>query len=126
MRETAFLSSRISLVPHALIARAPRAYRFCPLSDKQSPLPLIARQPLGYRTFSSSQYLQIVIIREDAPISFRSSFQTFHPHTLNFPDSQTGQSLIALLNVIVHFSERRCKYRNYNRNFQGIIAKNYI
>ena len=29
----------------------------------------------------------------------RSSFQTYHPYTLNFPDSQAGQSLIALLNV---------------------------
>ena len=29
----------------------------------------------------------------------RSSFQTFRPFTLNFADSLTGQSLIALLNV---------------------------
>ena len=28
-----------------------------------------------------------------------AAFQTSHPYTLNFPDSQAGQSLIALLNV---------------------------
>ena len=47
-----------------------------------------------------------------------SSFQTFRPYTLNFADSQTGQSLIALLNVIVHFSERQGKDRKYFRKFQ--------
>ena len=34
------------------IARTSRAYRFCPLSDKQASHLLIARQPLGYRTLS--------------------------------------------------------------------------
>ena len=37
----------------------------------------------------------------------------FFPCYLNFPDSLTGQSLIALLNVIVHFFERHGKYSNY-------------
>ena len=42
-----------------------------------------------------------------------AAFQTFRPHTANFPGSQTGQSLIALLNVIAPFSERRHKYSDY-------------
>ena len=43
----------LSLKPHALIACGLWAYRFCPLSDKQAALPLIARWLLGYRTFNS-------------------------------------------------------------------------
>ena len=50
------LIPRISLAPHALIARGLWAYRFCPLSDKQAGLPLIARQPLGYRTLSDCTF----------------------------------------------------------------------
>ena len=34
--------------------------------------------------------------------------------TVNFPDSLSGQSLIALLNVIAHYFERRCKDKNYS------------
>jgi hypothetical protein len=36
---------------------------------------------------------------------------------MNFPGSQAGQSLIALLNVIVHFSERHCKYSNKSTKY---------
>jgi hypothetical protein len=42
-----------------------------------------------------------------------AAFQTFSHTTLNFADSQTGQSLIALLNVIAPLSERRHKYSDY-------------
>ena len=38
----------------------------------------------------------------------------FSPVHMNFPDSLAGQSLIALLDVIVHFSERRGKDKNYS------------
>ena len=37
----------------------------------------------------------------------------FSPVHLNFADSLAGQSLIALLNVIVHFSERWHKDKKY-------------
>ena len=48
----------------------------------------------------------------------------FFPIHLNFPDSQAGQSLIALLNVVVHFSERRGKYNTIIINFQMFFKKN--
>ncbi len=44
--------------------------------------------------------------------------------TVNFPDSLAGQSLIALLNVIVHFSERQGKDRKNILNFQAFEEKN--
>ena len=47
-----FNNRSLSLKPHALIACCHWAYRFCPLSDKQAALPLIARRLLGYRTLS--------------------------------------------------------------------------
>ena len=59
----------------------------------------------------------------------RSSFQTSHPYTLNFADSQTGQSLIALLNIIVHFSERQGKDKNYswnNKEFSREISETFF
>ena len=42
------------------------------------------------------------------PLQEKQLFKLF-PYHLNFADSQAGQSLIALLNVIVHFSERQGK-----------------
>ena len=45
-----FNNRSLSLKPHALIACCLWTYRFCPLSDKQAALLLIARWLLGYRT----------------------------------------------------------------------------
>ena len=72
MSKTAFFSSRISLAPHALIARGLRAYRFCPLSDKQAGLLLIARRPLRYRTFSKFSTTQLVVTITTLPVAIES------------------------------------------------------
>ena len=47
----------------------------------------------------------------------------FSPVHLNFADSLAGQSLIALLNVIVHFSERRGKDKNYSWNNKDFLRE---
>ena len=49
-----------------------------------------------------------------------AAFRLFAPYTVNFADSLAGQSLIALLNVIVHFSERRGKDKQKSPNRQAI------
>ena len=66
---------RLSLAPHALIARALWAYRLRPLSDKQASLPLIARQPLGYRMRKTTFYYQrnIVLLPEKRSFSSRET-----------------------------------------------------
>ena len=71
------LIPRISLAPHALIARGLWAYRFCPLSDKQAGLLLIARQPLGYRTFSKFSTTQLVVTITTLPVAIESVVMKF-------------------------------------------------
>ena len=48
----------------------------------------------------------------------------FSPVHMNFPDSLAGQSLIALLNVVVHFSERQGKDSNIFGNNKKMSKKN--
>ena len=45
----------------------------------------------------------------------RSSFQTSHPYTLNFADSLAGQSLIALLDVVVSYETTTQRYAFFSK-----------
>ena len=45
----------------------------------------------------------------------RSSFQTSHPYTSNFADSLAGQSLIALLDVVVSYETTAQRYAFFSK-----------